>query len=84
MTEAELAVGTPAQAPDEPDPNSLGAIARRKWEAWKAGDVGVMPVVVALILITVVFYKVNSNFLTAGKLSKVPGQDDIDVLEVTA
>ena len=71
MTEAELAVGTPAQAPDEPDPNSLRAIAQRKWEAWKAGDVGVMPVVVALIIITAVFYKVNSNFLTAGNFTNL-------------
>ncbi len=71
MTEAELAVGTPAQAPDEPDPNSLRATAQRKWEAWKAGDVGVMPVVVALIIITAVFYKVNSNFLTAGNFTNL-------------
>ena len=72
MTEADLAVGAaPAQAPDEPDPNSLRAIAQRKWEAWKAGDVGVMPVVVALIIITLVFYKVNSNFLTAGNFTNL-------------
>jgi D-xylose transport system permease protein len=43
-------------------------------EAWKEGDVGVMPVVVALILITVVFYKVNSNFLTAGNFTNLMTQ----------
>ena len=39
MSDEALAVGTTAPR----DENSLGAIARRKWEAWKAGDVGVMP-----------------------------------------
>jgi D-xylose transport system permease protein len=52
----------------------LRAIGRRKLEAWKEGDVGVMPVVVALILITVVFYKVNSNFLTAGNFTNLMTQ----------
>ncbi|HEX5583221.1 sugar ABC transporter permease [Gaiella sp.] len=70
MSDEALAVGTPAP----PNENSLGAIARRKWEAWKAGDVGVMPVVIALILITVVFYKVNSNFLTAGNFTNLMTQ----------
>jgi D-xylose transport system permease protein len=67
MSDEALAVGTTAPR----DENSLGAIARRKWEAWKAGDVGVMPVVVALIIITLVFYKVNSNFLTAGNFTNL-------------
>ena len=67
MSDEALAVGTTAPR----DENSLRAIARRKLEAWKAGDVGVMPVVVALILITVVFYKVNSNFLTAGNFTNL-------------
>jgi D-xylose transport system permease protein len=70
MSDEALAVGTPAP----PNENSLGAIARRKWEAWKAGDVGVMPVVIALILITIVFYKVNSNFLTAGNFTNLMTQ----------
>ena len=67
MSDEALAVGTAAPRNE----NSLGAIARRKWEAWKAGDVGVMPVVVALIIITLVFYKVNSNFLTAGNFTNL-------------
>jgi len=67
MSDEALAVGTTAPLNE----NSLGAIARRKWEAWKAGDVGVMPVVLALILITIVFYKVNSNFLTAGNFTNL-------------
>jgi D-xylose transport system permease protein len=67
MSDEALAVGTTVPRNE----NSLGSIARRKWEAWKAGDVGVMPVVVALIIITLVFYKVNSNFLTAGNFTNL-------------
>ena len=69
MTEAELAVGAPPER--EQDRNSVGAIARRKVEAWKAGDVGVMPVVLALLLITAFFYSQNSNFLTAGNFTNL-------------
>lgn len=69
MTEAELAVGAPPER--EADANSLGAIARRRWEAWKAGDVGVMPVVLGLIIITAFFYSQNSNYLTAGNFTNL-------------
>jgi len=69
VTEAELAVGAPPER--EADANSLGAIARRRWEAWKAGDVGVMPVVLGLIIITAFFYSQNSNYLTAGNFTNL-------------
>ncbi len=69
MTEAELAIGAPP--PAERDENSVGAIARRRWESWKAGDVGVMPVVVGLIIIVAFFYSQNSNFLTAGNFTNL-------------
>ena len=69
MTEAELAIGAPH--PAERDENSVGAIARRRWESWKAGDVGVMPVVIGLIVIVAFFYSQNSNFLTAGNFTNL-------------
>jgi D-xylose transport system permease protein len=69
VTEADVAIGTPAEPAH--DGNGIGAIARRKWESWKAGDVGVMPVVLALVIITIVFYRVNSNFLTAGNFTNL-------------
>jgi D-xylose transport system permease protein len=53
------------------DGNSLGAIARRRWEAWKAGDVGVMPVVLGLLVIVLFFYSQNENFLTAGNFTNL-------------
>jgi D-xylose transport system permease protein len=67
VTEAELAIG----APPPKQENSIGAIARRRWESWKAGDVGVMPVVVGLIIIVAFFYSQNSNFLTAGNFTNL-------------
>ena len=69
MTEAELAIGAPP--PAERNENSVGAIARRRWESWKAGDVGVMPVVIGLIIIVAFFYSQNSNFLTAGNFTNL-------------
>ena len=67
MTEAELAIG----APPPREENSVGAIARRRWEAWKAGDVGVMPVVIGLIIIVAFFYSQNSNYLAAGNFTNL-------------
>jgi D-xylose transport system permease protein len=57
-------------APQEGE-NSLGAIARRRWDAWKAGDVGVMPVVLGLLVIVLFFYSQNENFLTAGNFTNL-------------
>ncbi len=67
MTDAELAIGDHV----EPEEHGLGAIARRRWESWKAGDVGVMPVVVGLCVIAAFFYSQNSNFLTAGNFTNL-------------
>jgi D-xylose transport system permease protein len=60
-----------AEAVAEGYDNSLGAIARRRWETWKAGDVGVMPVVLGLLAITIFFYSQNENFLTAGNFTNL-------------
>jgi D-xylose transport system permease protein len=54
-----------------PPDSSLGAIGRRRWEAIKAGDVGVLPVLVGLVIITAFFYSRNSNFLSAGNFTNL-------------
>ena len=58
-------------APPQGHDNSLGAITRRRWESWKAGDVGVMPVVVGLFVIVLFFYSQNENYLTAGNFTNL-------------
>jgi D-xylose transport system permease protein len=57
-----------------PQSNSLGAIARRRWEAFKAGDVGSLPIIVGLILICAFFYSKNENFLSAGNFTNLMTQ----------
>jgi D-xylose transport system permease protein len=52
----------------------LADIARRRWEAIKAGDVGTLPVIVGLIAISLFFYLKNENFLTAGNFTNLMTQ----------
>jgi D-xylose transport system permease protein len=61
------------QAAAEPDA-SLGAILRARWEAFKAGDVGSLPVIVGLIAITVYFTSKTDVFFTAVNFSNLIGQ----------
>jgi D-xylose transport system permease protein len=56
------------------DDYSLVAIARRRWEALKAGDVGSLPIIVGLALIVAFFYSKNENFLTAGNFTNLMTQ----------
>jgi D-xylose transport system permease protein len=57
-----------------PQSNSLGAIASRRWNAFKAGDVGSLPIIVGLILICAFFYWKNENFLSAGNFTNLMTQ----------
>jgi D-xylose transport system permease protein len=52
----------------------LGDIARRRWEALKAGDVGSLPIIVGLALIVAFFYSKNENFLSAGNFTNLMTQ----------
>jgi D-xylose transport system permease protein len=54
--------------------NRLSDIARRRWEALKAGDVGTLPILVGLVLIVAFFYSRNENFLTAGNFTNLMTQ----------
>ena len=52
----------------------LGDIARRRWDALKAGDVGSLPIIVGLALIVAFFYSKNENFLSAGNFTNLMTQ----------
>ena len=61
-TSAELAVAPEIVA------NSLGEYLRAWAARIRAGDSGILPVIVGLIVIAIIFQSQNSNFLTAGNL----------------
>jgi D-xylose transport system permease protein len=65
------AVAVPEAAVAE---NRLIDIARRRWEALKAGDVGTVPIIVGLGLIVLFFHFKNENFLTAGNFTNLMTQ----------
>jgi D-xylose transport system permease protein len=67
--------GVEPGAPSHPElSNSVDAILRRRFDAIKAGDAGVLPVLVGLIAIVVFFTSKNSNFLTAPNFTNLIGQ----------
>jgi len=57
-----------------PFENSLPAVARRRWESLKAGDVGTLPIILGLTLIVTFFYWKDSTFLTAGNFTNLMTQ----------
>lgn len=70
MTDSQV-VAVPEAAVTE---NRLSDIARRRWAALKAGDVGTLPIIVGLVLIVAFFYSRNSNYLTAGNFTNLMTQ----------
>jgi D-xylose transport system permease protein len=54
--------------------NSLSAIAQRRWEALKAGDVGTLPIILGLVGIVAFFYWKNENYLSAGNFTNLMTQ----------
>ena len=52
-------------------PESVGGAMRRVLENIRSGDVGSLPVIVGLILITIFFQSKNDNFLTAGNFNNL-------------
>jgi D-xylose transport system permease protein len=53
---------------------SFGAVVRSRWEAFKAGDVGSLPVIVGIIVITIFFTSKTNIFFTAVNFSNLIGQ----------
>jgi D-xylose transport system permease protein len=57
-----------------PPSNALGAIARRRLELLKAGDVGTLPIILGLLGIVAFFYWKNENYLSAGNFTNLMTQ----------
>ena len=56
------------------DGNGVAAHLRRWLDGVRAGDVGSLPIIVGLLLITLFFQLKNDNFLSAGNVSNLIGQ----------
>ncbi len=54
--------------------HTMGAIVRRRLEALKAGDVGILPIIVGLVCIVAFFYFKNHNYLAAGNFTNLMTQ----------
>jgi D-xylose transport system permease protein len=64
-------VSTPAAPEVAADGNGVLAHVGRWVDSVRAGDVGSLPIIVGLLLITVFFQTKNANFLTAGNISNL-------------
>jgi len=64
---ASLAAGRAAVSP-EIVADTFGEYVRASFARLRAGESGVLPVIVGLLLISVIFQSLNSKFLTAGNL----------------
>jgi len=53
---------------DVPEPDTLRDYMRMVYVRIRSGDSGVLPVIAGLLLISIVFQSLNSNFLSAGNL----------------
>src|SRR4051794_16806084 len=54
--------------------DSLASIARARWDAFKGGDVGSVPVIVGIVAITIFFTVKTNIFFTAVNFSNLIGQ----------
>ena len=71
MSAEATSVAPDAPTPDEARGVSFGTVVRRRLEALKQGDVGSLPVIIALIIIVGFFYSKNSNYLSAGNFTNL-------------
>src|SRR4051794_24711440 len=65
-TAAETPSNLPAAAGGGGADQSLGSYVRGWWDNIRAGDLGIMPILVGIVAIGAYFQYRNSNFLTAG------------------
>ena len=68
MSGVEQGVPPIASPTAEPDPFDLGAYARERMRALRAGELGSLPVILGLVLIVAFFQYRNDNFISPGNL----------------
>lgn len=68
MSGVEQGVPPIASPAAEPDPFDLGAYARERMRALRAGELGSLPVIFGLVLIVAFFQYRNDNFISPGNL----------------
>jgi D-xylose transport system permease protein len=55
-----------------PEPRqTLGGLLRERWDAFRAGEVGVLPMVLALVAIAIFFETKNENFISPANLNNL-------------
>jgi D-xylose transport system permease protein len=57
--------------PVVPGANGFATLARERLEAFRGGEVGSVPIIVALVAIAIFFYTRNENFLSAGNFNNI-------------
>ncbi len=60
--------------------NTFGEYVQASWARLKAGESGVLPVIIGLLLISIIFQTLNSKFLTAGNLVNLLVQGAVFIL----
>jgi len=84
IAEAEAAPDLTAASveaiPPEFVAQSAGEYLRAWWARVRGGDAGVLPVVLALVLVTIVFSILNDNFLTASNLVNLFDQSAVFIV----
>jgi D-xylose transport system permease protein len=67
MTEvAPVQSSDPSPTTSEPAAETLSGSLRQWWDGVRAGDLGILPILVGLVIIAIVFQSQNDKFLTAG------------------
>lgn len=69
-----MSTAAPAEIRHAGEPDSIGAIVRRRWDAFREGDVGSVPVIVALALLTAYFTQKNGVFFTSRNFNNLVQQ----------
>lgn len=65
---------------DEVAPDSISAFIRGRWQQVKTGEVGVIPVLAGLVVLSIIFQSQDSAFLSAGNLTNLLVQGAVFIL----